>query len=54
MIHDICKDEFSLSQKAEPAADDLNVARDLLDTLAAHKDGPCSLMTAGKVCWIEE
>ena len=40
MIREICKDEFFLSQKAEPAmADDLSVAQDLLDTLAAHKDG---------------
>ena len=29
MIRDICKDEFFLSQKAEPAtADDLSVAQD--------------------------
>ena len=40
MIRDICKDEFFLSQKAEPAmTDDLAIARDLLDTLTAHKDG---------------
>ena len=40
MIRDICKDEFFLSQKSEPAtADDLTIAQDLLDTLAAHKDG---------------
>ena len=40
MIRDICKDEFFLSQKAEPAtADDLAIAQDLLDTLTAHKDG---------------
>ena len=40
MIRDICKDEFFLSQKAEPAAaDDLGLAQDLLDTLVAHKDG---------------
>ena len=42
MIREICKDEFFLSQKAEPAtADDLSVAQDLLDTLAAHKDPVC-------------
>ena len=36
MIRDIMKDETFLSQKAEPAApDDLPVAQDLLDTLAA-------------------
>ena len=40
MIREICKDEFFLSQKSEPAtADDLAIAQDLLDTLAAHKDG---------------
>ena len=40
MIREICKDEFFLSHKAEPAtADDREIAQDLLDTLAAHKDG---------------
>ena len=40
MIRDIMKDETFLAQKAEPATpDDLSVAQDLLDTLAAHKDG---------------
>ena len=49
MIRDICKDEFFLSQKAEPAtADDLSVAQDLLDTLAAHKDG-CVGMAANMI-----
>ena len=44
MIRDICKDEFFLSQKAEPAtAADLAIAQDLLDTLTAHKDGCLSL-----------
>ncbi len=34
------RDEAFLSRKAEPAApEDLPVAQDLLDTLAAHKDG---------------
>ena len=38
MIREICKDEFFLSQKSEPAtADDLAIVQDLLDTLAAHK-----------------
>ena len=42
MIREICKDEFFLSQKSEPAtADDLAIVQDLLDTLAAHK---CSCM----------
>ena len=49
MIRDICKDEFFLSQKAEPAtADDLSVAQDLLDTLSAHKDG-CVGMAANMI-----
>ena len=49
MIRDICKDEFFLSQKAEPAtADDLTIAQDLLDTLAAHKDG-CVGMAANMI-----
>ena len=40
MIREICKDEFFLSQKSEPAtADDLSVAKDLLERLTAHKDG---------------
>ena len=49
MIRDIMKDETFLSQKAEPAtADDLSVAQDLLDTLAAHKDG-CVGMAANMI-----
>ena len=49
MIREICKDEFFLSLKAEPAtADDLDVAQDLLDTLAAHKDG-CVGMAANMI-----
>ena len=46
---DICKDEFFLSQKAAPAmTDDLAIARDLLDTLTAHKDG-CVGMAANMI-----
>ena len=49
MIREICKDEFFLSQKAEPAtAFDLEIAQDLLDTLAAHKDG-CVGMAANMI-----
>ena len=49
MIRDIMKDETFLSQKAEPAtADDLPVARDLLDTLTAHRDG-CVGMAANMI-----
>ena len=49
MVREICKDEVFLAQKAEPAtADDLGVAQDLLDTLAAHKDG-CVGMAANMI-----
>ena len=49
MNRDICKDEFFLSQKAEPAtASDLEIAQDLLDTLTAHKDG-CVGMAANMI-----
>ena len=49
MIREICKDEAFLAQKAEPATpDDLAVAQDLLDTLAAHKDG-CVGMAANMI-----
>ena len=43
------RDETFLSQKAEPATlEDLPVAQDLLDTLAAHKDG-CVGMAANMI-----
>ena len=49
MVREICKDEAFLAQKAVPAtADDLGVAQDLLDTLAAHKDG-CVGMAANMI-----
>ena len=49
MIREICRDEAFLAQKAEPAtADDLPAARDLLDTLSAHKDG-CVGMAANMI-----
>lgn len=49
MVRKICKDEAFLAQKAESAtADDLGVAQDLLDTLAAHKDG-CVGMAANMI-----
>lgn len=49
MIREICTDEFFLSQKAAPAtADDLDAAQDLLDTLAAHRDG-CVGMAANMI-----
>lgn len=49
MVCEICKDTFFLAQKAETAAmDDLGTAQDLLDTLAAHKDG-CVGMAANMI-----
>lgn len=49
MIQTICKDEVFLTQKAELAtADDLDVARDLLDTLIAHREG-CVGMAANMI-----
>ena len=49
MICEICKDEVFLAQAGEPAgADDLAVAQDLLDTLAAHADG-CVGMAANMI-----
>ena len=49
MIRDICKDEAFLARKAEPAtAADLATARDLLDTLTAHKGG-CVGMAANMI-----
>ena len=40
MIQEIMQNETFLSQKSEPAGpEDLPAAQDLLDTLAAHKDG---------------
>ena len=49
MIRDICKDEAFLAQKAETAtAEDLDTAQDLLDTLAAHKEG-CVGMAANMI-----
>ncbi len=49
MICEICKDEAFLSLKAEPAAvSDLPTARDLLDTLAVHKDS-CVGMAANMI-----
>ena len=49
MIRDICRDEAFLSQKAEPATpEDLEIARDLLDTLRHHRDG-CVGMAANMI-----
>ena len=49
MVCEICKDAAFLAQKAEAAtAADLGVAQDLLDTLAAHRDG-CVGMAANMI-----
>ncbi len=49
MIREICRDEFFLAQKSAPAtAEDAEVARDLLDTLAAHREG-CVGMAANMI-----
>ena len=49
MVREIITDETFLAQKAESATqDDLGVAQDLLDTLAAHKDG-CVGMAANMI-----
>ncbi|MDE6259862.1 MAG: peptide deformylase [Oscillospiraceae bacterium] len=49
MVREIMHDEAFLAQKAEPATtEDLPVAQDLLDTLAAHKDG-CVGMAANMI-----
>lgn len=49
MVCEICRDEAFLAQKAESAAaEDLGTARDLLDTLIAHKDG-CVGMAANMI-----
>ena len=49
MIREICKEEAFLAQKAEPATpDDLSVAKNLLETLKAHKEG-CVGMAANMI-----
>ena len=49
MERPIMKDPIFLAQKSEPAtAEDLEVARDLLDTLSAHRDG-CVGMAANMI-----
>ena len=51
MIRPIMKDEFFLSQKSVPAVnceEDIQVARDLLETLEAHKEG-CVGMAANMI-----
>lgn len=49
MVREIMKDERFLAKKSEPAVEeDLTTAQDLLDTLAAHKDG-CVGMAANMI-----
>lgn len=49
MVRDIMRDEGFLAQRAEPATqEDLAVAEDLLDTLAAHREG-CVGMAANMI-----
>ena len=49
MERPIMKDPIFLAQKSEPAAaEDLGIARDLLDTLMAHRDG-CVGMAANMI-----
>ena len=49
MERPIMKDPIFLAQKSEPAtAEDLGTARDLLDTLTAHRDG-CVGMAANMI-----
>ena len=49
MIKELMHDPIFLGQKSEAAtADDLQVAKDLLDTLIAHKDG-CVGMAANMI-----
>ena len=49
MVREIMRDTAFLAQKAEPAAlEDLPVARDLLETLEAHKGG-CVGMAANMI-----
>ena len=49
MVCEIMRDEVFLAQKSEPATpEDLPIAQDLLDTLAAHKDG-CVGMAANMI-----
>ena len=49
MIREICRDESFLAQKAESATpEDLQIARDLLETLEHHKQG-CVGMAANMI-----
>ncbi len=53
MVREIMRDVFFLAQKSDPATEaDLQVARDILDTLKAHTDecvGMAANIREGKV-----
>lgn len=49
MVKEIMKDQFFLSRPSAPATEaDISVGQDLLDTLAAHRDG-CVGMAANMI-----
>ena len=49
MVREICRDQILLGRRSEPAtAEDAGVAQDLLDTLAAHREG-CVGMAANMI-----
>lgn len=49
MVKDICRDIILLAQKSAPAAEeDIEIMRDLIDTLEAHRDG-CVGMAANMI-----
>lgn len=49
MVREIMKDQFFLSRPSTPATEaDVSVGQDLLDTLAAHRDG-CVGMAANMI-----
>ena len=49
MVRELCHDPIFLAQKSAPAAkEDLSIARDLLDTLAAHRQ-TCVGMAANMI-----
>lgn len=49
MVRDICKDKKILARRSTQAlAEDMDTARDLMDTLVAHRDG-CVGMAANMI-----
>ena len=54
MIRPIIRDMFFLNRKSEPATEeDLYIAEDLKDTLAAHRDG-CVGMAANMIGYLKD